>query len=97
MARDFERQGEEILIRIAVLNRYNSLGISVTESVGKFARSWAMAAYHPICATKPRMIVNVPLETEAAGLGFSYAGLAVIPNISRASAGLAMPRPALVA
>ena len=31
MARDFERQGAEIQIRIAVRNRYTALGIPVTE------------------------------------------------------------------
>jgi hypothetical protein len=34
MARDFERQVAEIQIRIAVLNRYNALGIPITEPVG---------------------------------------------------------------
>jgi len=34
MARDFERQVAEIQIRIAVLNRYTTLGIPVTEPVG---------------------------------------------------------------
>ena len=34
MARDFERQIAEIQIRVAVLNRYNALGIPVTEPVG---------------------------------------------------------------
>jgi hypothetical protein len=34
MARDFERQVAEIQIRIAVLNRYTALGISITEPVG---------------------------------------------------------------
>jgi len=34
MARDFERQVAEIQIRIAVLNRYTALGITVTEPVG---------------------------------------------------------------
>ena len=34
MARDFDRQVTEIQIRIAVLNRYTALGISVTEPVG---------------------------------------------------------------
>ena len=34
MARDFERQVAEIEIRIAVLNRYNALGIPITEPVG---------------------------------------------------------------
>jgi len=34
MARDFERQVAEIQIRIAVLNRYTALGISITQSVG---------------------------------------------------------------
>jgi len=33
MARDFDRQGAEIQIRIAVLNRYTALGIPVTETV----------------------------------------------------------------
>ena len=33
MARDFGRQVAEIQIRIAVLNRYNALGIPVTEPV----------------------------------------------------------------
>ena len=34
MAKDFERQVVETQIRIAVLNRYNALGIPVTETVG---------------------------------------------------------------
>jgi len=34
MARDFDRQVAEIQIRIAVLNRYTTLGIPVTEAVG---------------------------------------------------------------
>ena len=34
MARDFERQIAEIQIRVAMLNRYNALGIPVTEPVG---------------------------------------------------------------
>ncbi|MEP5000658.1 MAG: hypothetical protein ABJT05_00005, partial [Paracoccaceae bacterium] len=34
MARDFERQIAEIQIRIAVLNRYTTLGIPITEPVG---------------------------------------------------------------
>ena len=34
MARDFERQLADIQIRIAVLNRYTVLGISVTEPIG---------------------------------------------------------------
>jgi len=34
MARDFDRQVAEIQVRVAVLNRYTSLGIPVTEVVG---------------------------------------------------------------
>ncbi|KIC14349.1 transposase [Leisingera sp. ANG-Vp] len=34
MARDFDLQVAEIQIRIAVLNRYTTLGIPVTEPVG---------------------------------------------------------------
>lgn len=34
MARDFDRQVAELLIRIAVLNRYTALGIPITEPVG---------------------------------------------------------------
>ncbi|KEO54939.1 transposase ISSpo9 [Thioclava pacifica DSM 10166] len=34
MARDFDRQVAELQIRIAVLNGYTDLGISVTEVVG---------------------------------------------------------------
>lgn len=34
MARDFDRQVAEIQIRVAALNRYNALGIPVTEPVG---------------------------------------------------------------
>ncbi len=34
MARDFDRQVAEIQIRIAVLNRYKTLGIPITEPVG---------------------------------------------------------------
>ncbi|EIE52834.1 hypothetical protein C357_01835 [Citreicella sp. 357] len=34
MARDFDRQVAEIQIRIAVRNRYTTLGIPVTEAVG---------------------------------------------------------------
>jgi hypothetical protein len=34
MARDFDRQGAELRIRIAVLKRYTALGIPVTEPVG---------------------------------------------------------------
>ena len=34
MAKDFERQVAEIQIRIAVVNRYTALGISITEPVG---------------------------------------------------------------
>ena len=33
MARDFDRQVEEIQVRVAVLNRYTALGIPVTEQV----------------------------------------------------------------
>ena len=36
MARDFDRQVAEIQIRVAVLNKYTALGISVTELVGSF-------------------------------------------------------------
>ncbi|MBY6056804.1 IS5 family transposase [Leisingera daeponensis] len=34
MARDFERQVAEVQVRVAVLNRYTTLGIPVTEPVG---------------------------------------------------------------
>ena len=34
MARDFDRQVEELQVRIAVLNGYTALGIPVTEPVG---------------------------------------------------------------
>ncbi len=34
MARDFDRQVAELQVRIAVLNRYQALGIPVTEAVG---------------------------------------------------------------
>ena len=34
LARDFDRQVTEIQVRIAVLNRYNALGIPVTAPVG---------------------------------------------------------------
>ncbi len=34
MARDFERQVAEIQVRIAVLNRYTTLGIPITEPEG---------------------------------------------------------------
>ena len=34
MARDFERQIAEVQVRVAVLNRYTTLGIPVTEPVG---------------------------------------------------------------
>lgn len=34
MARDFDRQVAELQVRIAVLNSYSALGISVTEAMG---------------------------------------------------------------
>ena len=34
MARDFDRQVVELQVRVAVLNGYTALGISVTEAVG---------------------------------------------------------------
>lgn len=34
MARDFDRQVAEIQVRIAVLNRYTALDITITEAVG---------------------------------------------------------------
>ena len=34
MARDFDRQVAELQVRVAVLNDYAALGISVTEVVG---------------------------------------------------------------
>ncbi len=34
MARDFDRQVAELLVRIAVPNGYTALGIPVTEAVG---------------------------------------------------------------
>ena len=34
MARDFDRQGAELQVRIAVPNGYTALGIPVTEAVG---------------------------------------------------------------
>ena len=41
MARDFERQVAEIQIRIAVLNRYNALGIPVTEPTAQcISNAW---------------------------------------------------------
>jgi hypothetical protein len=34
MARDFDRQVAEVLVRVAILNGYTALGIPVTKSVG---------------------------------------------------------------
>ena len=34
MARDFDRQVAEVQVRVAILNGYTALGISVTKAVG---------------------------------------------------------------
>jgi hypothetical protein len=34
MAQDFDRQVAEVQVRIAVMNGYTALGISITEAVG---------------------------------------------------------------
>jgi hypothetical protein len=34
MARDFDRQVAEVQVRIAIMNGYTALGISVTKTIG---------------------------------------------------------------
>ena len=59
MACNFDRQGAELQVRIAVLNGYTAFNIPATEATGKSTRGKGNCRQTPICATKPLALPNL--------------------------------------